>query len=515
MASHDQLESRLQSLIEVNRLLVGTLEPEALLKGILESVMRLFSAEGCSIALIDEAAGELLFTTILGRVSLDELRLELGSGIAGWVAATGEPVISNDVSQDRRFYAGVDQQSGFKTRSILCVPLRQRDRVIGALEAINTAAPDGFTNEDLELLDAFAGLAATALERSRAVARIQNANAALQEDADERYGLVAGESRGMQEVVETARTAAAARSTVLLLGESGVGKEVLARSIHRWSPRASGPFVAVNCVALTPELLESELFGHERGAFTGAVAQKKGKFELADGGTIFLDEIGDLAGNLQAKLLRVLQEREFQRVGGTKDVRCDVRVIAATNRDLHAAIRDGSFREDLYYRLNVVSVTIPPLRERSEELATLVDFFLERYRRETNRPPLRLSDAALELLRRYRWPGNVRELENAIERAVVLSSEDLLEERMFPPEIREGAPGPRGERSASGASGSSGDGDGEIDAALALGDAVDLFKQARIRQALDATGGNQTRAAEQLGMRQSNLSRLMRSLGMK
>ncbi|MGH7820374.1 MAG: sigma 54-interacting transcriptional regulator, partial [Candidatus Binatia bacterium] len=334
MAGREKSGERLRKLIEINRLLMAALEPDELLHVILDAVTDLFDAEGCSIALIDEVERKLVFTTAVGRVKMEEFRLELGQGIAGYVAERGEPVIANDVSKDPRFYSGVDEASGFRTRSILCVPLRQRDEVIGAVEALNTAAPGGFTQGDLELLAAFAGLAATAIDRSKVFARLRNSHAALHEAEEGRYGFVVGDSAEMRQVVETARAAAASRATVLLLGESGVGKEIVARAIHRWSPRADGPFVAVNCVALSPQLLESELFGHEKGAFTGAIAQRKGKFEVANGGTIFLDEIGDLASDLQAKLLRVLQEREFQRVGGMKDVRVDVRVIAATNRDL-------------------------------------------------------------------------------------------------------------------------------------------------------------------------------------
>jgi Nif-specific regulatory protein len=416
----------------------------------------------------------------------------LGQGIAGWVAETGKPVISNDVSRDPRFYDGVDRVSGFATRSILCVPLRLRDRLVGALEALNTRRPEGFTDADLRFLMAFAGVAATAIDRARVVGSLRRAQAAVREDLDERYALVEGPSKAWRDVVETARTAAGARTTIFLLGESGVGKEIVARAIHGWSPRVDAPFVAVNCVALTPELLESELFGHERGAFTGAVVQKKGKFELADGGTIFLDEVGDLAPGLQAKLLRVLQEREFQRVGGTRDIRVDVRVIAATNRDLRRAMQAGAFRQDLFYRLNVVSITLPPLRDRLEDVVPLAERFLARYARDLNRVR-RLAPAALAVLRAYAWPGNVRELQNAIERAVVLSKGEVIDLGDFPPEIRGDAVPPS---------------DGGVDG-------VDAFKLARVRAALEAAGGNQTRAAALLGMRQSNLSRLMRALGLK
>jgi Nif-specific regulatory protein len=502
--SQAKTASRLESLIEISQLLVGTVQPDELLKVILESVMQLFEAEGCSLALIDPVEEELAFTTIAGRSEVEEFRLGLGQGIAGWVAATGEPVICNDVSADSRFFPGIDQKTGFKTHSILCAPLQQQARVIGAIEALNTAKASGFDDEDLELLRAFAGLAAAAIDRAKAFQTLRNANAAFRQDLEDRYSFAVGESPAMREVVDTARTAAAAKTTVLLLGESGTGKEVLARAIHRWSPRAEHPFMAVNCVALTPELLESELFGHEKGAFTGATAQKKGKFEYANGGTVFLDEIGDLAPNLQAKLLRVLQEREFQRVGGARDIHIDVRIVAATNSDLRRAMREGSFREDLFYRLNVVTIELPPLRERRDEIPPLAGRFLDRYAREMNRGTLTIDESAMEMLCGYDWPGNVRELQNAIERAVVLSRGSVLAERDFPAEVR-------GRLSGSG----SVTDEGSIGADLSLADAVDAFKRERISHALLQARDNQTRAAEILGMRQSNLSRLMKTLGVK
>jgi Nif-specific regulatory protein len=484
---------------------MGLNAPEELLPAILESVLRLFAAEACSVALIEETEQELAFAFTLGGARMQEVRLPLGQGIIGWVAEKGEGVVSNDVSQDPRFFGQVDRKSGFRTKSVLCAPLKEDGRSIGAIEVLNTAAPGGFNQEDLELLLAFASLATPAIHRTRMFAAVHNAKLAFQETLQERYQLVGGVSPAMYEALRVARSAAVSHSTVLLLGESGAGKEVMARSIHQWSARADQPFVAVNCVALTPELLESELFGHEKGAFTGAVAQKRGKFELANGGTIFLDEIGDLAANLQAKLLRVLQEREFQRVGGTKDIHVDVRVIAATNRDLRKAIQTGAFREDLYYRLNVVPITLPPLRNRPEDLPALIEHFVARYCQEMKRPPLEIEPAATAALLAYSWPGNVRELQNVIERMVVLLPGPTLRLADLPAELRDHAtpPGATAEYAEA------------IAATLPLAEAVEAFKRLRIRQALAAAEGNQSKAAQVLGLPRPNLSRMMKTLGLR
>src|SRR5207245_60274 len=353
------------------------------------------------------------------------------------------------------------------------------------ITARNTVRPEGFSDEDLQFLTALGGLAGMALVRTQTFARVRNAAAALQEVIQERSRLVRSNAPAMQEAMRIARTVAATNTTVLLLGDSGTGKEVVARAIHQWSPRVDQPFTAVNCVTLTPELLASELFGHERGAFTGATAQKKGKFELADGGTLFLDEIGDLALDLQTKLLRVLQDKEFQRVGGVKDLRVDVRILAATNRDLHQAMQRGAFREDLYYRLNVVPITLPALHERRADIPALVHHFIAHYSREVNRPGLSITQEAVDMLQAYHWPGNVRELQNAIERAVVLSSGPYLTLADFPAEIRQAVPPP-----ASIAPDTL-----SIDTTLPLTEAVEAFKRAMVQQALTQAGGNQREAA--------------------
>ena len=289
-----------------------------------------------------------------------------------------------------------------------------------AVEAIQQGAYDFITRPFKP--DHLTHVVGKALERQKLKRGVE----VLSQEMGERYRLIVGESAKMKQAVDLARRTAASSATVLLLGESGTGKEIFARSIHNWSERAERPFIAINSVGLSKELLESELFGYEPGAFTGAQRRKKGKVEVAHGGTIFFDEIGDLSQELQAKLLRFLQEREFERVGGTTPISVDVRVIAATNRDLSAAIRSRDFREDLYHRLNVVAITLPPLRERKEDIPGLADFFLRKFSTATRRSVTKISEEAMKEMMAYEWPGNVRELANAIEHAVVLGSGALV-----------------------------------------------------------------------------------------
>ena len=485
--------------------LIGVGEPQALLKMILEAAIKLFAADACSIALIDEGNEHLRFQCTLGGANVEEFQLPLGQGIIGWVAQTGQGVVSNDVSQDTRFFGTIDRQTGFRTKAVLCAPLQDDNGCIGAIEVLNTTNSGGFRDNDLQFLGAFGRLAASIIRDTSVAAAVRNVKTALQEAVQNRYQLVGGTSARMQEVLQLARNVANAQTTVLLLGESGTGKEVVARAIHQWSSRAEQAFVAVNCAALTPELLESELFGHEKGAFTGAVAQKKGRFELADRGTLFLDEIADLPLPLQAKLLRVLQEREFQRVGGVKDIHTDVRIIAATNTDLRHAIRAKAFRQDLYYRLNVVALSLPPLRDRAEDLSGLIAHFLERYCHELKRDLLQIDPNAMAVLLAHSWPGNVRELQNVIERAVVLCTGPTIRETDLPAELRSHS------WSAEDASGES----LVVDPSLSLTQAVEVFKRARIQAVLETVSGNQTQAAQLLGLPRSNLSRLMKRLGLR
>jgi Nif-specific regulatory protein len=389
--------------------------------------------------------------------------------------------------------------------SVLAAPLVAFDHVIGAIVLETDAGRPGdrsgrfgFDEQHLRLVMAIAGVAATAFAHARQMEALESANRRLQAEIKLHHNMV-GESEAMREVYRRIARVAPTDSTVLVTGESGTGKELVARAIHRNSPRAERPFVAINCAAITETLLESELFGHEKGAFTGAVAQKRGKLEVAEGGTVFLDEIGELSPALQAKLLRVLQDKTFERVGGTRPVHVDFRLLAATNRDLKAAIGEGRFRNDLYYRLNVVSLEMPPLRERRDDVAPLAAWFLKRHRDKGRRALSGFSQDALAALASYDWPGNVRELENAVEHAVILGLEDSIVLDDLPDAVAgRFAPDQPGERPSG-----------------SFREAVDQAKADLIARALKDSNGNYTAAARQLGLHPNYLHRLMRNLKMR
>jgi DNA-binding NtrC family response regulator len=327
-----------------------------------------------------------------------------------------------------------------------------------------------------------------AMERQRLRRKIE----VLSEEVDMRHCLIAGKSSKMNPAIDAAKKAAASKSTVLLLGESGTGKELFARAIHNWSDRKDRPFVAINCVGLSKELLESDLFGHERGAFTGALQLKKGKMELAHGGTVFLDEVGDVSQELQTKLLRFLQEREFERVGGSEPIRVDVRIIAATNRDLESAIKEGRFRDDLYYRLNVVPITLPPLRDRKEDIPDLAQFFISRFSKEAKKVITAVAPKAMERLIAYDWPGNVRELANVIERAIVLGPGPTINLQ----DVSQGIVVSEPKASPKN---------------LSYHQTIDGYRREVILHALSQTQGNRAAAARLLGLERSYLSKLIKS----
>jgi transcriptional regulator with GAF, ATPase, and Fis domain len=385
-------------------------------------------------------------------------------------------------------------------RCSLAAPLVTFDKPIGAILLETDDRSRLFDAAHLRLVMAVAAIAATAFEHARQVESLEDANRRLQAQINVDHNMV-GESRSMRDVYRRIARVAPTDSTVLIRGESGTGKELVARAIHRNSPRAEKPFVAINCAAITETLLESELFGHEKGAFTGAVAQKKGKIETAEGGTLFLDEIGELSLALQAKLLRVLQDREFDRVGGTRRIKVDFRLVAATNRDLEVAIDMGAFRRDLYYRLNVVALTMPPLRERRDDIPLLASWFVRRHGDKARRPVSGLSAEAVACLTAYDWPGNVRELENAIEHAVVLGTAVLILPDDLPDAIAEADTSPPAEAGGS--------------ATLRFHDAIKQTKKDLILRAVEESAGNYNGAARLLGLHPNYLHRLIKNLQLK
>jgi DNA-binding NtrC family response regulator len=357
-----------------------------------------------------------------------------------------------------------------------------------AVEAIKSGADD-FVTKPFDP-DHLAMVVRKALQR----ARLKTEIAILSEELGERYQLVHGRSPSMLRVVEEAKKAAASKTNILLLGESGTGNEIFARAMHAWSPRRSEPFIAINCAGLSKELLESELFGHERGAFSGAHQQKKGRMEIANGGTVFLDEVGEISPELQTKLLRFLQEREFERVGGTRSIAVDVRVIAATNRDIDQAVKSGAFREDLYHRLNVIALALPPLRERKEDILLLASHYLKRFSTEMNKSFTAITPDAQAKLLEYPWPGNVRELVNVIERAVVLGDGPALTIHNLPSRIiGANSIAQIGERS--------------------YHDAINIHRRDLIQAALDQAQGNRAAAAKALGLHRTHLIKLLKALG--
>ncbi len=387
--------------------------------------------------------------------------------------------------------------------SFLAVPITTVEKKIGVIWLANRSPLVLFDEDHLQLAVAIAGIAAPALDNLRHLEWLENENARLASESRRGHDLI-GDSQRLQEVLQRIIRVAPTDSTVLIRGESGTGKELVARAIQRNSQRAEKPFVAINCAALPETLLESELFGHEKGAFTGAIAQKKGRIETAEGGTLFLDEIGEMPAMLQAKVLRVLQERQFERVGGTRTINADIRLIAATNRDLEAEVKaggTGAFRADLYYRLNVVTITIPPLRERREDIELLTDHFVAKHSEKCNRRIRGVSQAARAVLARYDWPGNVRELENAIERAIVLGADELIQLEDLPENILEtGIELPMPGESTSGAY---------------YHEAVKATKREIIQRAVEQANGNLTEAARLLGVHPNYLHRLINNLDLR
>jgi Nif-specific regulatory protein len=484
---------------DVDGLVGAVADHESFVRFLVDYLPRLLDVKAASVLLEDDATGKLLFLAATGEegqtAALKKIVLDPGEGIAGWVMRTGEATLSVDVAADERWSSRVAEAVGVATTSIAAAPLVEGETVIGVLEAVDKTDGSPLAEADLARLTTLAELVSVALAKSKALTRARTSIARLTEELRGSRAIV-GVSPAIKKAIDDAVRVAGFRSTALLTGASGVGKELFARLIHERSDRAAGPLVTVNCGALPETLLERELFGHEQGAFTGADARRPGLFEAADGGTIFLDEIGETSPAMQVKLLRVLQEGAFARLGGQEEITVDVRVVAATNRNLEKMVEEKTFRGDLYYRLNVFRIHLPSLAERREDIPALAEAHLERLRHELGRPRLSFTPAALAALSGYRWPGNIRQLQNAVERAAILSDTDAIGPEGLPDEV-----------AASAALAPA------AIAGLSLKEAQTAFRKEYVERALAAASGNRSKAAKALGVQRTYLSRLARELG--
>lgn len=420
----------------------STLTEKRPLSEIFATILRLMeqkmNVQRGMVTLYDKQSGEIFIHQSFGLTDEQKARgiYSMGEGITGLAVETANPVIVPRLSRDPRYLnrTGSHTNSEGQDTSFICVPIKNGGRAFGTISAERSYDNSFLLRQDAELLATLAAIVAPAVE----LYLLETENLRLRDALKERFhpSNLIGNSKAMQEVYDLIYRIANTQTTTLLLGESGVGKELIASAIHYNSPWSAGPFVKFNCAALPEQLVESELFGHEKGAFTGAATQRKGRFEQAAGGTIFLDEVGELTPAVQAKLLRVLQEKTFERVGGNQSIKVEIRVIAATNRDLAEMVTTGRFREDLFYRLNVFPITIPPLRARGSDIITLADFFVSKFARKIGKSVKRISTPALDMLMSYHWPGNVRELENVIERAVILSDDEVIHQYNLPPSLQ-------------------------------------------------------------------------------
>jgi Nif-specific regulatory protein len=479
-------------LVKLGKALNGFKETESLQRRILEIILEFIPSWRGAIVLADENLDVLQSVCVSLQNAFVKEPMQISRTVCSRVLKEQVALVSNDLSETNLSEA--ESLIASRVTALLCVPLKiGEDKGLIYLDSNNEDFR--FTENHLEQMTALSFLAAAAIENAKSVEHLRQENALLKAELEIETNMI-GESQPMREVFHLISKVAPSDSTVLISGESGTGKELIAKAVHQNSLRCNKPFVAINCAVLNENLLEAELFGYEKGAFTGAITQKKGKLDLAEGGTVFLDEIGELAPPLQAKLLRVLQEREFERVGGTQIIKANVRVIAATNRNLIEEGKKGEFRQDLYFRLNVVQLKIPPLRERKTDIPLLIQHFIKKYSEKCNRRVTGLSDKARKILVNYDWRGNVRELENVIERAIVLGSTDIVLPEDLPEEI----------------AGS------EISEQTEAADFHEQLKNAKQRIILDAlekSGGNYSEAARGLGIHPNNLHRLIRNLGMK
>ncbi len=499
-AAVSERDRKLSLLLDLGAMLAREVELDTLLGALGARIALAMRADRATVYLVDAKTGELR-SRVADLPELDEIRLPRGKGIAGWVAETGETVNVRDAARDPRHFGDVDRTTGYVTRTMLAAPIRDphgRRAIRGVVQVLNKEEGP-FTDEDEAFLHALGAEVAQALEGTTLRARGEDRGVPLRGPINH----IVGASPAMRAPYALVHRAAATDATVLLRGETGVGKGLFARAIHANCKRHGGPFVTVDCTTLPTALVESELFGHERGAYTGADRRVQGKVELAHGGTLFLDEVGDLAAPAQAKLLRFLQERTFERVGGRETLRADVRILAATHRRLEELVARRELREDLFYRLRVVEIEIPPLRARGgDEIETIARHFLDQFARRHDRPGARLSAAAIEALRAHSWPGNVRELEHAIERAVVVAPDDDLAPEhlgLIPASaIGRGSLGPP----AAGPAPHEG-----RTVTLPLGLPLAEVERRYVEATLAAQGGNLTRTAEALAVGRNTLKR--------
>ena len=456
-----------------------------------ETTTQVMRVNASSLMLVDKKKENLYFKAVTGdkKDQIKSFKIKIGQGIAGIVAQEGEPLIVEDVKNDSRWNKDISESLKIPIRSIACVPMKVESEIIGVIEVLDKKNGEVFNADDLNRLSVYASLAAAAIGNTRNMLQVKRENQQLKEDLDFKYKII-GNSSAIKKVISDALKVADSNVSVMILGESGTGKELLSRLIHREGKRKDKPMVVLNCAALPENLLEDELFGHEKGAYTGAVGKKIGKFELADHGAIFLDEIGEMNYTMQAKLLRVIEEGVFFRIGGNTTVSVDVRVISATNRDIEKEVSEGRFREDLYYRLNVVQIHMPPLRERKDDILMLAEYFLKIFGREKGLLNLTIAARAIEKMFLYDWPGNVRELSNAIERAVVMGNGiEIRPEDLPMSEAKTKYPG--------------------MNVKLTLEDAINVFKKEFIKLNLKHTNGVKSKAAVNMGIQRTYLSRLI------
>ena len=484
-------DRQVKALVEIASALSSSLNLEKSLEAILKVLSDSLEMQRGTVTLVDPNTNELRIEVAQGltREEKERGRYKIGEGITGRVVATGEPMIVRDIGAEPLFLNRTRARQGLAERkfAFLCVPVKVSNKVIGALSVDRLFKGSVSYEEDTKLLLIIASIVGLAVKVRELAEKDKQAvvyeNLKLRQELKEKYrfGNIVYGSRIMEAVLEGAIQVAESQASVMLRGESGTGKELIASAVHYASPRSANPYIKVACAALPENLLESELFGYERGAFTGALERRAGRFELADQGTIFLDEIGDLTLATQVKLLRVLQEKEFERLGGTQTVKVNVRLICATHRNLEEMVKHGKFREDLYYRINVFPIFIPPLRERKEDILLLADHFIHRFNKENKKKVKGISRAALDVLMAYGWPGNVRELENVMERAVILCQKELITPPELPANLgaKEATPLP-----AAGAS---------------LPEIVESIEKQRIREALEKYK-TQRNAAKALGI---------------